>query len=84
MATPTAEKTSRSAASREKARTIALIVIAVLATAFAVLNTTSVEVNWIVGKSSAPLIIVIAVSILAGVLVTYLGERITRRRRGEG
>jgi len=64
-------------------RTALLLILAVIATVFAVLNTGSVQVNWIVGKSSAPLIIVIVVSALAGIVITYLGERITRKRRGE-
>jgi len=68
--------------SREKARTAALLILAVVATLFAVLNTTSVQVNWIFGSGHAPLIIVIGVSLLAGIVLTYMAERISRKRRG--
>jgi uncharacterized integral membrane protein len=65
----------------EMARTAALVLLAVLATLFCVLNLKEVKVNWIVGSGHAPLIIVIVVSILAGVVLTYCAERIARKRR---
>ncbi|HEX5225537.1 MAG TPA: hypothetical protein VFW29_10455 [Solirubrobacteraceae bacterium] len=64
---------------REAARTGAMLVIAVLATLFAVLNLKEVKVDWIVGSGHAPLIVVIVISALAGIVLTYLAER--RRRR---
>ncbi|MGH2902862.1 MAG: hypothetical protein ACRDK7_04665, partial [Solirubrobacteraceae bacterium] len=48
----TGERRSR----REVARTSALVVLAVLITLFAVLNTNKVKVNWIFGSGEAPLI----------------------------
>jgi uncharacterized integral membrane protein len=65
---------------RELARTTGFVVLAVLITLFAVLNLESVEVNWIFGSGRAPLIIVIVISLLVGVLLTYLAERRARRR----
>ena len=68
-------------ARRERARTAALVVLAVLITLFAVLNVKDVEVNWIFGKSSTPLIVVIVVSLLVGVLITHFAEQRSRRQR---
>ena len=55
--------------------------MAVLATLFAVLNLDEVKVDWIVGSGRAPLIIVIVISVLAGVVITYLADRLAERRR---
>ena len=66
---------------RERARTAGLVVLAIVMTLFAVLNVKDVEVNWILGKSSTPLIIVIVVSFLVGVLLTHFAELRSRRRR---
>lgn len=66
---------------KEVARTGAMVLLAVLMTLFAVLNLKQVEVNWIFGKSSTPLIIVIVVSVLVGVLFTHFAELRARRRR---
>jgi uncharacterized integral membrane protein len=66
---------------REIARTIAFVVLAILMTLFAVLNVKEVEVNWIFGKSEAPLIIVIVASLLVGILLTHFAELRLRRRR---
>jgi uncharacterized integral membrane protein len=65
---------------REMARTGAMVLIAVLATLFAVLNIKQVEVNWIFGKSETPLIIVIVVSLLVGILLTHFAEVRNRRK----
>jgi uncharacterized integral membrane protein len=65
----------------EQARTIGLLVLAVLITLFAVLNLKEVRVNWIIGSGHAPLIIVIVVSVLVGIVLTYLAERRSRKRR---
>jgi uncharacterized integral membrane protein len=62
-------------------QTIGLVVLAVVVTLFAVLNLNSVSVNWIVGSGNAPLIVVIAVSILLGVAGTVLTQRMASRRR---
>jgi uncharacterized integral membrane protein len=66
---------------REVARTGALVVLAVLVTLFAVLNTGKVKVDWIFGSGEAPLIIVIVVSLLVGVILTHFAERRGGKRR---
>jgi uncharacterized integral membrane protein len=66
---------------REKARTGALVILAILATLFAVLNVEEVKVNWIFGSGRAPLIIVIVISLLVGIVLGHFAERLTRRRR---
>jgi uncharacterized integral membrane protein len=64
----------------EQARTIGMLVLAVLITLFAVLNLKEVKVDWIVGSGHAPLIIVIVVSVVVGIVLTYLAERRKRKR----
>ena len=66
---------------RETARMGGLVLVAVLMTLFAVLNVKQVEVNWIFGKSSTPLIIVIVVSLLVGILLTHFAELRYRRKQ---
>jgi uncharacterized integral membrane protein len=66
---------------RDQARTAALVILAVVITLFAVLNTREVTVNWIVGKGQAPLIIVIVVSVLVGIVLTHFAERRVAKRR---
>jgi uncharacterized integral membrane protein len=65
----------------ESARTGAMIVLAVLLTLFAVFNLDQVKVHWIFGSGRAPLIIVIVISVLFGIVLTYFAERLVRRRR---
>ncbi len=67
---------------REALRTGGMVVGAVVFTAFALLNLDQVKVNWIVGSGRAPLIIVILISLLVGIVFTYLVGRSSRRRRG--
>ena len=76
-AAPPGERRSRT----ELARSGAMVVLAVLITLFAVLNLKEVKVNWIFGSGHAPLIIVIVVSLLVGVVLTYFAERLIRKRR---
>jgi len=66
---------------RERARIVALVVLAVLITLFAVLNGKQVKVNWIAGSGKAPLIIVIVISLLVGIALTYIAERRSGRKR---
>jgi len=66
---------------RDLARTGAVAVLVVLATLFAVLNLSQVEVDWIIGSGHAPLIIVIVISLLVGVLLSYAAQRRSRRDR---
>lgn len=60
---------------------MALVVLAVLIAVFAVLNLEEVSVNWIVGSGRVPLIVVIVVSLIVGILITYVAERRAGRRR---
>jgi uncharacterized integral membrane protein len=64
----------------EIARSGVLIVLAILITLFAVFNLKDVKVNWIFGSGHAPLILVIVISLLVGIVLTYFAERIVRRR----
>jgi uncharacterized integral membrane protein len=74
--TPRAEPRSRG----EQARTGALVLLAVLITLFAVLNLDEVKVHWIFGSGRAPLIIVIVISLLVGIVLTYFADRMARKR----
>jgi uncharacterized integral membrane protein len=65
----------------ESARTAGLVVLAVLITVFAVINLDEVKVHWIVGSGRAPLIVVIAISLLIGIVLARLADRLTARRR---
>jgi uncharacterized integral membrane protein len=62
-----------------RARPIAALVLGGLGVLFAVLNVDEVDVNWILGTWSTPLIVVIAVSILIGAGLGFLAAR--RRSR---
>jgi uncharacterized integral membrane protein len=66
---------------REKVRTGALLVLAILATLFAVKNSGEVKVDWVVGSGRAPLVIVIIISLLVGIVFAHFAERLMRRRR---
>jgi uncharacterized integral membrane protein len=69
-------------ANREGIRLIGAGVLGVLITVFAVLNLDSVEVNWLLGSWSTPLIVVIVLSALIGmVLDRILVRRSSRRKR---
>ena len=65
---------------RDAARTWAIVALGALLAVFAVLNRGSVQVDWIVGSGRAPLIIVIAVSVLLGASISWLADRAARRR----
>jgi uncharacterized integral membrane protein len=60
-----------------RSRPIAALVLSGLGVLFAVLNVDEVDVNWILGTWSTPLIVVIAVSMVIGV---GLGFLVARRR----
>jgi uncharacterized integral membrane protein len=66
---------------REMARTAALVVLAILVTLFAVFNLNEVKVSYVFGSTHAPLIVVIVVSVLFGIVLTYLAERLQRKKR---
>jgi uncharacterized integral membrane protein len=65
----------------ERARTVAMVLLAVLITLFAVFNSHEVKVDWIFGSDHAPLIVVIIISLLVGIVLTYFAERRGRKRR---
>jgi uncharacterized integral membrane protein len=67
----------------QRARIAAACILGALAAAFAILNTGDVEVNWILGSWSTPLIIVIAVSFLVGVAADRLSVVRSRRRASD-
>ena len=58
-----------------------LIAVTAIAVLFAVLNLGTVKVDWVIGSGHAPLIIVIGISVLAGIVLTYAAERIIHKRR---
>jgi uncharacterized integral membrane protein len=66
---------------REQARQLAMVVLAILITLFAVLNLDDVKVDWIVGSGRAPLIIVIVISVLVGIALSQFAQRRASRRR---
>jgi uncharacterized integral membrane protein len=70
--------------SRELMRTGGMLALGVLAVLFAVLNLEEVKVDWIIGSGHAPLIVVIAISLLVGIVLAYMADRINRRRRSSG
>lgn len=65
---------------RELARTASLVVLAILLTLFAVFNLKEVKVSYVFGSGHAPLIVIIVVSVLFGIVLTYLAERLQRKR----
>lgn len=65
---------------RDSARTSVIVVLGVVIALFAVQNRGKVQVDWIVDSGRAPLIIVIAVSLLLGAAIAWLGDRAARRR----
>jgi uncharacterized integral membrane protein len=81
MSEPTQQAPERDRGPRDRARTAGLVLLAVLMTLFAVFNVKEVEVNWIFGKSSTPLIVVIVVSLLVGILLTHFAELRYRHKR---
>jgi uncharacterized integral membrane protein len=60
-------------------RQVAALVLAAAGGAFAVANVDEVDVNWVLGTWSTPLIVVIALSMLVGAALGYL---VSRRRGG--
>jgi uncharacterized integral membrane protein len=74
---PTVEGRGR----REQARTAAWVILAVIVAVFAVLNTGKVKVDWIVGSGRVPLIVVIAISLLVGIILTHFADRRAAKRR---
>ena len=44
------------------------------------LNLDDIKVDWVFGSGSAPLIIVIVISLLVGIVLTYFFERRSKRK----
>jgi uncharacterized integral membrane protein len=65
---PTRSET-RSPARRQRARIAVAGVLGALVTLFAVLNLDEVEVNWLFGTWSTPLIVVVVVCLAAGMAI---------------
>ena len=65
----------------DQARQVAGIVAAALFVLFAVLNTQSVEIDWIVTTTRTPLIVALIVSAILGAVAGYVLARAWRRRR---
>jgi len=66
---------------KELVRNVLAGVVGVYIVVFAVLNLDDVQVDWVFGSGRAPLIIVIVISLLAGIVLTYFAERRSRKRR---
>ena len=66
---------------RELRRQVGVAILAILITLFAVFNLNEVKVSYVFGSGKAPLIIVIVISMLVGIVITYLAERLPRKRR---
>lgn len=73
MSSPVPEKSRR-----EQLRAAAPVVAIALAVVFALVNLDRVKVDWIVGSSHTPLIVVIAVAFGLGIATGWLAQR--RRR----
>ena len=67
---------------RETARAAVVVGLVIVVIVFAVVNLDSVKVDWIVGSGHAPLIIVIAISMVVGMVLGWLSQHFRGRRRG--
>jgi uncharacterized integral membrane protein len=77
--TSTTKPTAPAKSKRDLTRQLGALVVGGLIVAFALLNRKDVEVNWILGTWSTPLIVVIAISFLLGLAGGFL---LRGRRRG--
>ena len=87
-AKPPAKRGGSALISKENRRTAAGLSIGALVAVFAVLNLDEVQVNWIVGTVSTPLIVVIGITFLLGAVLGWIahaarGRRRRRERRAE-
>ena len=65
-----------------RSKTIAAIAVAILLLAFGLSNRDDVPIDWLVGKSQTPLIIVILVSAGLGVILGALAVRGRSKKAG--
>jgi uncharacterized integral membrane protein len=72
--------TQQGGSRKDRSRLIAAAILGGLAVVFAVINRHEVKVNWLLGTWETPLIVVIAVSFLAGAAIGAFASR--RRYRG--
>jgi uncharacterized integral membrane protein len=78
---PPAKAKRGSLLAKENRRLLYGLVIGAIVAVFAVLNLDEVQVNWIFGTASTPLIIVIAVSFLLGAAVGWIADLGRRRAK---
>jgi uncharacterized integral membrane protein len=65
---------------RDQARLTAGLILGGLGLVFALVNLSDVKVDWIVGSAHSPLILVIAVSVLIGIVIDRVVVRRARKR----
>jgi uncharacterized integral membrane protein len=65
-----------------KSKTIAAVAVAILLIAFGLSNRNDVAINWLVGTTDTPLIIVIVVSAVLGAIIGGAAVRGRSRRAG--
>src|SRR5688500_12967969 len=86
MASPAQDPdgTATARSSRDRARLIAVAILAAFAALFALFNLDQVKVNLILGSAKLPLIIVIVLCLLIGVAIgAVLGRRGGKGRRDD-
>ena len=77
---PSQEDEQPVASRRQRMRLIAGALLGALGLAFALVNLSSVKVDWIVGSAHSPLILVIVVSVLIGVGIDRVALMRARKR----
>ena len=77
---PSQEDEQPVASRRQRMRLIAGAILGALGLAFALVNLSSVKVDWIVGSAHSPLILVILVSVLIGVGIDRVALMRARKR----
>ena len=65
-----------------KSKTIAAVAVAILLIAFGLSNRNDVSINWLVGTTSTPLIVVILVSAVLGAILGAAAVRGRSKRAG--
>jgi uncharacterized integral membrane protein len=65
-----------------KSKTIAAVAVAILLIAFGLSNRNDVAINWLVGTTDTPLIIVVVVSAVLGAILGGAAVRGRSRRAG--